>query len=393
MWDAIDSNTGVRIIDAVFPPAIRSGINDQEMKIKFRNGSTWQLVGSDAFDSLVGSPPVGLVFSEYALSNPAAWAYLRPILLENGGWAGFNSTPRGRNHFKNICDYAENDPSWFYETLTATQTGVFTKQQLDDELKQMQAEHGKDFGHALWMQEYFVSFEAANIGSILGRWLSRATQAGRMSAKPVFDPDGAPIEISSDIGFRDHASWWFWQPRADGFGVVDHDKDAGLDASEWIDRIKERCKSRGYTIGTIWLPHDAKARTFATRDSPMEQFLNGFGHGIVKLVPRTKILDRVNAARTIIEKCWFDEKRCAVGIDGLEGWQFEYDQERKEFSATPRHDQNSHDGDAYSYGAQVMRQRVVAPKKEEAAPRSARTMTLDDWWAAKEDGIANERRI
>src|SRR4030065_289272 len=83
-----------RRIDEAFPPEIRKYTREQEMMIGFTNGSTFQLVGSDNFNSLVGSPPVGLVFSEYALSNPSAWGYLRPILLENGGWAGFNSTPR-----------------------------------------------------------------------------------------------------------------------------------------------------------------------------------------------------------------------------------------------------------------------------------------------------------
>ena len=100
MWDAINPHTGKRRIDDAFPPEVRRNMSEQEMQIEFHNGSTLQLVGSNNFDSLVGSPPVGLVFSEYALSNPTAWAYMRPILLENGGWAAFNSTPRGKNHFK-----------------------------------------------------------------------------------------------------------------------------------------------------------------------------------------------------------------------------------------------------------------------------------------------------
>jgi phage terminase large subunit len=368
MWDAIDSKTGKRRIDAAFPPEIRDGDNDQEMKIRFKCGSTFQLVGSDSFNALVGSPPAGLVFSEYALSNPAAWAYLRPILLENGGWAGFNSTPRGRNHFKSLCDYAAKDPEWFYSTLTVDDTGVFTPEQMQAELQEMRAEHGYDFGTALWKQEYYVSFEAANIGSILGRWLNRAQEQGRLTTG-VYDPDGADIEISSDIGFRDTASWWFWQPRKDGFGVVQHVKDSGMDASEWIDRLREIAKERGYRVGKIWLPHDARAATFGTRHSPMEQFLQAFGTEVVRVVPRTKILDRINAARVVIEHCWFDEELCDSGIEGLEAWQFEYDEERKEFSKDPKHDWSSHDGDGFSYGCQIMRERTIEKKDPLQAAR------------------------
>lgn len=89
IWDALDSE-GNRVIDQVFPKEIRSGpANNSEMKIPLRGGSIFQVVGSDNIDSLVGANPVGVVFSEYALSNPAAWDLIRPILAENKGWAGF----------------------------------------------------------------------------------------------------------------------------------------------------------------------------------------------------------------------------------------------------------------------------------------------------------------
>ena len=126
MWTAINPKTGKRRIDDAFPPELRKKTLEQEMMIEFHNGSTFQLVGSDNFNSLVGSPPVGLVFSEYALSNPSAWAYLMPIVEENNGWAAFNSTPRGNNHFKKMCESADRREDWFYQSLNASQTGVFT---------------------------------------------------------------------------------------------------------------------------------------------------------------------------------------------------------------------------------------------------------------------------
>jgi phage terminase large subunit len=56
------------------------------------------VVGSDNFNSLVGASPAGIVYSEWALANPSARAYLRPIIAENKGWELFLYTPRGRNH-------------------------------------------------------------------------------------------------------------------------------------------------------------------------------------------------------------------------------------------------------------------------------------------------------
>ena len=61
IWDAVDPHTGIRRIDQAFPIAMRSVTREQEMFIRFHNGSTWQVVGSDNFNALVGSPPVGVI--------------------------------------------------------------------------------------------------------------------------------------------------------------------------------------------------------------------------------------------------------------------------------------------------------------------------------------------
>ena len=72
VWDAIDKQ-GRRVIDQVFPKQLRKSINSQEMKIELVNGSIWQCLGSDNYNSLVGANPVGVVFSEYSIADPAAW--------------------------------------------------------------------------------------------------------------------------------------------------------------------------------------------------------------------------------------------------------------------------------------------------------------------------------
>ena len=133
IWEAVNQRTGQRRIDEAFPHEIRSDMRNTDMFLKFVNGSTWQLVGSDNFNSLVGSPPVGLVNSEYALADPRAFAYLRPILAENDGWSIFLYTPRGMNHGHTLFNMAQATPAWHAELLTADQTPVFTKESLDIE--------------------------------------------------------------------------------------------------------------------------------------------------------------------------------------------------------------------------------------------------------------------
>lgn len=71
------------------PKQLIENMNGSEMKIRFKNGSLLQLVGSDNFDSLMGTNPQGIVFSEYALQDPRAYQFMRPILAANNGWALF----------------------------------------------------------------------------------------------------------------------------------------------------------------------------------------------------------------------------------------------------------------------------------------------------------------
>ena len=385
LWEAINPHTGRRRINEAFPHEIRASQNDTEMLIRFKSGSTWQVVGSDNFDSLVGSPPVGLVLSEWALCNPNAWAYLRPILAENKGWVMFNTTPRGRNHAYRTFKAAQSDPTHFAELLRATETGVFTEAQLEAERRELIAEYGEDYGEALYEQEYLCSFEAPNLGAILGKVISRAERSGRISSEVVYDPAGAPVEVSSDIGFKDTTSWWFWQPVLGGFRLLRYMGDSGLDAEEWIEELEGVFEENGWELGRIWLPQDAQAKTFRSRLSSLVLFAKAFGEAHVGIVPRSTIEDRINAARVIGARCEWNEAHCEKGLDGLRAWAYRYDEELKAFSREPVHDWASHPGDAFSYGALIMRERVEPVKKPKPKDRNAAEVLYPDLFNGEEE--------
>lgn len=376
IWDAINPHTGKKRIDEAFPKEIRKRVRADTMMIEFINGSTFQVVGSDNPDSLVGSPPAGIVYSEWALSNPDSRAYLRPILRENNGWQIFNTTPRGRNHALRTLNAAKADPNAFAQVLDATQTGIFSEEELAKELADYIADFGEEYGRSKFEQEYLCSFDAANIGAILGRWMLRAEKRNRITDS-VFDPEGAPIQISADIGFRDTASWWFWQPRFDGYGVVEYIGASGLEAEDWIVKLKTVCTERGYKLGKIWLPHDAQTKTFAAKRSPLERFAEAFGWEHVEIVPMTSKADRINAARRVIEDCWFDRTNCEKGIEGLCSWSYEYNDDTKTFSKEPKHDWASHPGDAFSYGAQMLEVRERPKDEQPPQFRDAHSITID----------------
>jgi hypothetical protein len=257
IWDGFD-NSGQKIIDHAMPKAIREDTNKTEMKITLRNGAIWQLVGSDYYDSLVGANPFGIVMSEAALSDPRAWSIFRPILAGNGGWAAFISTPRGYNQFHDLIKLAKATPSWFYSHLGVKDTKHISESVLADERAQMPDE--------LYRQEYDCDFSAANVGAIFGRYIEQAEKEGRICALDSFGE--GEVWVTSDIGYRDKAAWVWWRRMRGGFEIFHYDDGSGMDAEEWSQRL-----SKQPAADVLILPHDARAKSFASKRSSVETLL------------------------------------------------------------------------------------------------------------------------
>lgn len=148
LWDGMDKD-GFPYM-AHFPEEIIASKNEQEMRIELTNGSAFQIIGCDNIDNIVGTNPVGVVFSEYPLGRSEAWDFIRPILRENDGWAIFDYTPRGMNHGWKILQQAKADEEWFYQVLTADDTGIIPPEGLAAEKRQMPED--------LFYQEYYCRF-------------------------------------------------------------------------------------------------------------------------------------------------------------------------------------------------------------------------------------------
>lgn len=151
IWDGRDKD-GVKFLDH-FPKPLVKRMNATEMKVELTNGSIYQIIGADNYDSIVGSNPVGIVLSEWAVSDkyPEAWSYFRPMLAENGGWAVFVYTPRGRNHGWELYRMALDNPEWFCEVLTADDTKAISA-------KDIQAERDAGMSEDMLQQEFYCSF-------------------------------------------------------------------------------------------------------------------------------------------------------------------------------------------------------------------------------------------
>lgn len=105
--------------------------NDSECVIYFKNGSLYQLQGSDDVDRLRGPGPYGVVLDEFATMKFEAWQVIEPAVIANNAWAWFIGTPKGKNHLFEFMQRGGKLPGWASWHLTGEQSGIYNPFQLN----------------------------------------------------------------------------------------------------------------------------------------------------------------------------------------------------------------------------------------------------------------------
>lgn len=335
IWDS-STNDGKRILDYIPKQAIESK-NAQEMKIRFTNGSLYQLIGSDNIDSLVGSNPKIIIFSEYAIQSPAAWNYLRPILDVNKGTAIFISTPRGKNHFYDLMNMAKKNPEWFCEVLSIKDTGV-----LNDE--DMQRARDEGYSEELIEQEFYCSFNRGVEGSYYGKLIEKARIESRICNVPY--ETRSPVNTAWDIGYGDSTAITFWQEIGGEVRIIDFYENQG----EGISHYAKHLQSKPYVYATHYLPHDAGSGSIQTgrtlQDIAYEQGLK-----TTVLARESDIQVGIESVRSLLSIAYIDQKKCIHLIKCLENYHKKFNDKTGAYSETPYHDYTSHCADSVRYMA------------------------------------------
>jgi phage terminase large subunit len=348
IWTAINPDTGILRIDEAFPLEIRKQTYQSEMKIILNCGSSYQLVGSDNYNNLVSSMPIGIWASEWALANPLAWAYLDPMIEKNKGWIAFVSTSRGRNHLKTLYDFACIDDDWFADMKKASETEVFAPEQLKKIERDTIGQFGSDMGKAIFLQEYECSFE----GAVLGSYYSQQMAAARAEKRITVVPWQPNTEVNTywDLGLDDSMTIWFIQHIGKSHHVIDYEEGTGLGLEWYAKKMKER----PYVYGNNYMPHDADQREMTNSEIALSrrEVAENLGIKPIIVIPRAQNMDvivnvHIPAVRNILPSCWFDEKKCALGINSLENYHAKYDEVKKVLTRRPEHDHNSHGADAF----------------------------------------------
>ena len=304
---------------------------------------------------------------------------LRPTIRKDGSELWFSWNPRYKTDPVDIF-FRKSPPANAVSVRVNWRDNPWFPREL---LADMQADRDVDidkYDH-VWEGGY-----GSSEGAILSRWVNEAERGGRINNDVCYDDAGPGIEISSDIGFRDTAGWWYWQRRLGGFALLKYEGDSGMDADDWIPRIQKNITDAGFKLAMIHLPHDARVKTFQSKHSSVEKFLTAFGGDRVRIVPQSKKSDQISAARTVIKRCEFHSTNCEEGLDGLRAWEYDFNPDTQSFSKEPLHNWASHPSDGFAYGCQVMEE-VEPAESTKVVPIRGITVgapsnvTFDELWA------------
>jgi len=180
-------------------------------------------------------------------------------------------------------------------------------------------------------------------GAVYATELRKAQEENRI--RDIFVDTTIPVSTFWDIGWSDLNSIWFVQTVPGGeVRVIDFYQNC----QKTIDHYVQILQSKGYTYRDHWLPHDAEHKNMTGKS--VKDIMQGMNLP-VRITPKLSIADGINAARMLMNRCYFDQNRCAEGLQALRHYRYDVDPDTKLFSKTPLHDQNSHAADAWRYVA------------------------------------------
>jgi phage terminase large subunit len=310
-------------------------VNHSELRIDFPNGARFRLFGADNYNAMRGLYFDAVVLDEMADFPASAWpTVIRPAIVDRKGRATIIGTPKGKNEFWEMYDYAKSHPEWWCRMFKASETDILDADELEEAKRTM--------GEDRYEQEFECSFEAAIQGAYYAQEMKTATTTGRVTNVP-YDP-AVGVTTAWDLGIGDSTAIFFAQYVGQEIRIIDYYESSGVGLDHYAKVLSEK----GYHYVEHILPHDVQVKELGTGKSRIET-LDALGISDITIAPKLAVDDGIQAARSMIARCWFDEEDCARGIEALRQYRREFDERLKTWRGRPLHDWTSHGADAFRY--------------------------------------------
>lgn len=338
----------------------------QQTRIIGRNGTEFLFAGlRHNISSLKSFEGVDVCWVEEAQTvSSTSWDVLIPTIRKDGSemWITFNPS-------------LDTDPTYRRFVVSPPVGAIVRKinwpdnpwlpQVLRDEMEDLKT-RDPDAYLNVWEGHCKAQLE----GAVYATELRSATEQNRITK--VLRAPLKPVDAFFDLGWADCTSIWFAQAIGLETRVIDFLEDRQKPISWYLSEIQKK----GWITGTIWLPHDARAKQLGSGRS-IEEIVRAAGFN-VRIVQQIGIEAGINAVREIFPNVWIDADKCADGLQSLRAYRYEVDPETKQFSNRPLHDAASHAADAFRYLAVGIKD---APKRP-AASRPALTRGGNTGWMA-----------
>ena len=344
IWNGMDFD-GKPFISNI-PKCLIEHKNEARMEIKLINGSRLVLAGSNNIDSLMGTNPVTIIYSEFALHHPLARQYLNPILIQNEGLEIIQSTPRGKNHLWELYDIVRENPSYHIEHLSVKQTHKHNGEPI---ITDAQIAEAKTMGMSDEMirQEFMCDFEVGNIGAYFTREMSDMEIEGRIT---IIKPNkGLPLHTVWDLGGKDATAGWFFQIEGRHINLVHLLHDSGQGLKWYLDKAEQIRKSFGCKWGNHFMPHDVNQAHQGWEQAESRLNIARQNGWFFQVTPKVNFEDGIEAMRYILPKLRIDKLNCAIGLRALREYQRQYDEQRACYRAKPLDNWATHIVDSLRY--------------------------------------------
>lgn len=334
--------------------------NNSELAILYPNGNRVQLLGADDPDSLRGPALSGLSLDEYSQIPANTFGeVLSKALADHLGYCIWAGTIKGKDQLYATHQAAKDSPDWYavwqdVDVSLATESGptitALTQAMEDDRrLVREGVMLQSDFD-----QEWYLSPEAAIKGAFYAKEMAAAKKDGRITRVP-YDP-ALPVDTDWDLGMDDLLTVWFSQSLRSGeVRLIDYYETA----DKGIPQVAAELREKPYVYGTHWGPHDITVRELGTGKSRLAVAAE---HGIrFQVTPRIhgekgfEVSEGIKAARLFLARCWFDEEKCARGLETLRHYRSRSNPQladaahngAAQFTGVPIHNWASHGADSF----------------------------------------------
>lgn len=264
-----------------------------------------------------------------------AWTKLIPTLREEDSelWVTWNpESKRSATHRRfrmcapdpriKVAEINWRDNPWFPSTLERTR-------QRDLRDRPEQCSH-------IWEGDFATAVQGAYY---LNEMLAVRT-SGRLTRVP-YDKQ-YPVYTGWDLGIDDATAVWFAQIVGLEIRIIDYLECTGRALTDVAKIVMEK----PYIYAMHHMPHDVGTREITSAKTRKET-LESIGLRPIGVGTQLPVADGINAVRGMLPKCVFDATKCELGIEALQSYRVEIDEDKDTPKQKPRHDWASHGADAF----------------------------------------------